>query len=842
MALRQWRSPARHLGVYMTSITVGVASLVALHSFRDDVARSIASQNRTLLGSDLRISGDRPAPAAVGGIVDSLVAEGATVARVVGTLSMALAEQSGRTRLVQLRGVEPGFPFYGEVITDPPGQWSLISGRRALVDPGALAQLGIEAGDTMVLAGVRFAVVGTVGGLPTDIGLQVATGPRVFLARDQLEATGLLGRGSLSRHHLYLRIQDGDRAASVMRERYGDVFRSTGFTLRSAEQHARTLTGAADTIAEYVGLMGLAALILGGVGVGSAVHVFVQGRATDVAVLRCLGATRRQVFHVYLLQAAGMGVLGSLGGVVLGLVIQRFLPLLVRDVLPVELRTHVSLGSIAVGFAVGVVIAFLFALLPMLSLRRIPPLGALRQVARISGERDPMRPLVIGGIASAVVLLAVAEAPNAWTGLILAGGLTVVALGLWVVAIALTWASRRLVPHRLPFPVRQGVRNLFRPGNQTVTVTLALGFGVLVVGVILQLRANLIRELTLIEGVGGPNVLVFDVQPDQEPGVGSLVSRYAEAPPASAPLVTARIHALGDRTAADLLADTGRSEGPERWTLGRQYRNTYRAQLKESEAVVAGRWWDPGVSRGEDGLPRISVEAGLAASLQLSLGDVVTWSVAGNLLRTRVANLRQVDWGDFDANFFVVFEPGVLETLPQSHIMLARVTTSQLRAELQEVLVRRYPNVSVLDLNTVRMAIESVLSRLAAAVRILAALAVATGVLVMLGSVVAAQDQRRREGVLLRTLGARGGQVQGALVSEYVALGTLASLAGGALALPASWVLTVSLLELRYVPAVGSALVLWGGVVGMVVLAGVASVGWRSTAGGPLRVLRALAE
>ena len=836
MALREWRPTLRRLGVYMTSITVGVAALVALHSFREDVVRSIHAENRSLLGADIRLGANRALPDSVTAIIDSLVAGGADASRVTGLISMALADESGRTRLVQLRGVEAGFPYYGTVTTDPPGLWGRLAGRRAaLVDPAVMAQLDVGVGDTLRLGTVGFEVAGSVDGLPTDIGFQTATGPRVFVGRGQLDATGLLGLGSLSRHNVYLRLPAGVDPDAV-EEAHEDVLRATRVSFRTPEEHARSLTRSADFLADFLGLVGLAALLLGGVGVGSAVNVFVRGKLTSIAVLRCVGATRRQVFATYLLQSVWMGFLGSLLGVAAGLVVQRFLPLLIRDVLPVEVASSVSPESVAFGLFLGTWVAFIFALLPLLEVRKISPLQALRQVAEAAPPRDPARIAAVAALGATVLALTLFEAPSPETGLAFAGGLAAVTGILWCVALGLARGTRRFFPRRAGYTVRQGVANLFRPGNQTVAVTLALGFGVLVVGVIVQLQRNLVRELSLDQGPNGANMLLFDLQPEQEPAVGELLAGYSEGEPEIAPMVTARVAGVNGRPVAEILADSADEERPERWTLRREYRNTYRAEVKDSEVIVAGEWWGGGGPR-EGALPRISVEEELADDLRVGVGDRITWLVAGREVATVVGNLRSVDWAGFDTNFFVVFEPGVLEDAPRTSIILASVHGEDARMRFQENLVRRFPNVSVLDLVTIRAAVEAILSRVVAAIRVLAGLCAAAGLVVMAGSIASTRAQRRREGALLRTLGARFAQIRRILLSEYVALGALAGLAGGLLALVASWLLTARVFGLTYVPATDAALWLWLAVVALTVLTGV--VGGRgSSRSAPLQILR----
>lgn len=864
MASREWRFTLRRLGVYMTSITVGVAALVALHSFRDDVVRSIEAENLSLLGADARFSAGRPLPDSVLAIVDSLTTLGAATARSTNLVSMALAEESGLTRLVQLRGVDADFPFYGDVTTDPPGLWGTLDAPPpdgqappserpssespdgpswlppALVDPALLAQLDTRTGGVLTLGTAQFRVAGTVDGLPTDVGLQTATGSRVFVARERLAATGLLARGSLSRHYLYLRLPPGVDPDEV-EDAHDETLRATGVSLRTPTEHARSLTRSADFLEDFLALVGLAALMLGGVGVGSAVSVYVRGRLDAVALLRCVGATRRQVFSTYLLQAAVMGLLGSAAGVAAGLVVQRFLPRLIRDVLPVDVTPAVSLGSASFGLLLGVWVAVVFALLPLLGVRKVSPLQALRHVAEPPRGRDPARWAAVGATGATVLALTMLEAPSPPAGLAFAVGLGVVACTLWLVAWGLAWAVRRFFPKRAGYTLRQGVANLFRPGNQTVAVTLALGFGVLVVGIIVQLQRTLARELSLDAGPNAFNLIVFDVQPDQEDGVSALLAEWADGEPEPVPVVTMRLASVKGETVADLLADSARDARPPRWVLRQEYRATYRADLQENEEVLAGRWWDGGAPP-PDGPPRASLEEDFAEDLGVQVGDTVTWTVGGAEQPTVVSSLRAVEWAGFDDNFLVVFEPGAaVASLPRTTVVLANVPRPDDRAAFQRAMVRGFPNAWMLDLFTLRSTVEAILSRVLAAIRILAGLCTVAGLVVMAGSMASTRAQRRLEGALLRTLGARFGQVRRILLVEYAALGTLAALAGGVLSLGASWLLATRLFDVSYQPATGAALLLWLAVVTLAVAAGVAS-GRAPTRTGPLPLLRAATD
>ena len=840
LALREGRRALDRIGVFMASITLGVGALVTIHSFKSDVTRSVRDEAQSLLGADVRLSANRPFPDSITRIVDSLTQAGARAASVTTALTMVTAPRTDAIRLLQLRGIEGDYPFYGRVSTLPAESWgALREPGKVLVDPGVLTQLGIGVGDSLLIGNARFAVAATVEDLPTDLGLRTAVGPRVHLSRRGLESAGLLGFGSLARYELFLTMPDeGEQGA--LRERYDAVFDWTGVRFTTAEAEAGDLTEAVDWLGRYLGLVGLAALLLGGVGVASAVHVFVKERLSTVAVLRCLGARQGDVFLAYLLQIAALGLLGSAAGALLGVLAQSALPRLLAGVLPVDVATSPKPGSALAGVAVGSWVAVLFALAPLLTVRDVPPLSALRRDFEPARRLDWTRAAVWAGLLATVVVLAMREAPEPDEGLVFAGGVAAAAVLLWLTAWLLMAVTRAVFPARAPYPLRQGVANLFRPRNQTVPVTLALGFGAFVVGTVLQVQSAIGRELDVGAESERPNLILFDVQPDQTAGVLALLPGFLADAVEVAPLVPARIARLNGRAVGELLSDTT-DEGPDRWALRREYRNTFRDRLTESEELVAGRWFDALPPRAPGAPARVSVEADLAEALDVVVGDTVVWDVAGLEIPSVVSSLRFVDWGQFTTNFFVVFEPGVLEEAPYTDVVLARVPDAKGRALLQRQLVGTYPNVSVLDVERVQEALGAILGKVDRAVRFLAGACALAGLLVLVGALSTSRYQRVREGALLRTLGAQRRHVAGMLLTEYAALGTVATLAGLLLAVGASAWVVAETLDLDYAVDLPSLLQVWMGVTALTVgMGGLASRPVLRRP--PLQVLRETAE
>lgn len=820
LAWRESRHGLRRVGVYMASITLGVAALVSIHSFRDDVARSVQDEAEELMGANARFSDDKPFTPVTEGILDSLRRAGAGVARVTTATSMVLAPSSGTVRLLQVRAVDEGYPFYGEVTTTPAGRWGAhLEPGVALVDPAVLSQLGVEVGDTIVVGRSALEIAGTVDDLATDFAFQTAIGPRVHVSQRTLDESGLIGFGSLARYRAFVRLPDEAQRLAV-RERYRDVLREAGVGYRLAEEEARDISNGVRFLGRFLSLVGLAALLLGGVGVASAIHVYVREKRPGIAVLRCLGAGQATAFLAYLVQAAMLGLLGAAGGVVVGLGLQRVMPFVLAGVLPVDVTTRLSPTSVAAGLAIGVWVAVVFALIPLLQVRDVPPLAALRQdFEPRRRRRDPARIVAYALLAGSVLLLCALEAPEVDIGLGFAAGLAAAGGTIAAVGWALMRVTRRLFPARASYPIRQGVSNLFRPQNQTISVTLALGLGAFVIGTIVEVEGSIRDDLTLSFGTGQPNVLLFDVQTDQLDGVRALLPEGARGSAQVSPLVTSRIASINGRTAAELREGEDREARPEGWALRREYRNTYRAELGGAEEMVEGTWWDEddGAARG---MARLSLEVGVAESLRVGLGDTIVWDVGGVEVPSRVTSLRAVDWNRLEPNFFAVLEPGFLDDAPQNIVVLARVEGAQERARLQRDLVGAFPNVSALDFSRVQEAIDSVLSRVRQAVGFLGAFSALAGVLVLLGALATSRVQRLREGALLKTLGARRRQVLTVLMTEYLALGSLATASGLLLAIAAGALIVPGLFDMTYTVRFASLGAIWAAVVGLTVAVG----------------------
>lgn len=787
MAARELRAAPRRLFQLMGTVAVGVAALVAINSFTDNLRDSVRQQARTLLGADLSlVTRESPSPR-VKALLGTL-SRGATVARVTSFAGMAYVPRTAGTRLVQVAAISGGYPFYGEIRTEPRKAWSeLQSGRHIIVDPSLLTALGARIGDTVALGEGRFVITGTIESAPSQVGFRFAFGPRIYIPAGYLGETGLLGFGARVQYEIFLKLPPSV-SAQELAARYRARLGPERVRLRTVADDQRNLNDVLARLTGYLGLVALMALLLGGIGVASAVLVFLRQRSESIAVLRCLGATGGRIFAIYLVEAAAVGLAGSLAGALMGVAVQRLLPGLLAGLIPLDVVTAISWSAVGLGIAIGLWVALTFTLLPLLGIRRISPLAALRRP--YESERSP-RDLWWGlaslMLAASIVVLAVYQVRSWRQGAIFAGGVALTLLTLWGASWALIRVMRRSLPTGWPYVWRQGLANLHRPANQTATLVLAIGFGAFLLGTLYLVQHNLLRQLRLTGGSARPNLVLFDIQPDQLTAVGRALHEADLPMIGPTPIVPMRLHSVKGRPVTQLLAaDSGSAEGlSNAWALRREYRSTYRDSVVATERVVAGKW-----SRTKASSPaRISVEQDVARELRVGIGDEIVWDVQGITLPSRVTSLREVDWARFEPNFFVVFAPGVLESAPQTWVTLTRIVSPADRGQFQRRLAEQFPNVSTLDLSLLQEALERLVDRVALAIRFMALFSLGVGTLVLVGALATSRFQRIREGALLRTLGATRAQIFRVVLAEYLSLGLLASAVALVLAAAAAWAL-----------------------------------------------------
>lgn len=785
MAWRDSRASRKRLLLFSLSIVLGIAALVAIGSFTTNLQTAIDGQAKGLLGADLAVESRTALTPEAQQFLDGL---GGEQSREIMFASMVVFPSAGgQTRLISLRALEGGYPFYGEFLTQPSGAAArLAAGEQvAILETGLITQYGLSVGDPIRVGQQTFTIAAALENVPGESAAIAQLSPRVYIPLSRLPETGLLGPGSLVRYKTYFKFGpevNAELLVTEMRSRFREL--RLGFD--TVEERKEDLGEALQNVYAFLSLVGFVALFLGAIGVASAIHVYVRQKIATVAVLRCLGASAWRSFAVYLVQGIGIGFVGSILGAALGVAVQLALPALVQGLLPFDVDFTVAWGAVLKGAAAGLVICVLFTLLPLLAIRRVSPLVAIRSsFAENMDRRDPLRWALYALIVGAVTAFALAQTTRWEHGL---GFVAMLALSFGVLtglARLVALSARRFFPKSAPYVWRQGVANLYRPNNRTVLLLLALGLGTFLIVTLALTRATLVAQIENTGGESRPNLLFFDIQDDQIGPLERILGEQSTPMVAKAPIVTMKVRSLKGRTVEEILKDNT-SRLPS-WTLRREYRSTYRGQLAGTETLLEGTFTGR-VEPGVEVVP-ISMEVGLARDMQLKLGDELEFDVQGVPLKTRLTSIREVEWRRMEPNFFVLFPEGALEAAPKFFVAATRVATPADSARVQRAVVAEIPNVSAIDLALILQTLDSVFSKIQFVVQFMALFTVATGVIVLAGAVMSGRFQRLRETVLLRTLGANRRQLVQIQLVEYAILGLLAALVGCGLALLANWLL-----------------------------------------------------
>jgi len=782
MAWRDSRGDRRRLLLAISAITVGLAALVSITSFGANVREAVRNQAKILLGADLVLSGRQP-------FTPETEAEIATIggeqSREVRCNSMAYFPRTAGTRLVQVRALAGGFPYYGALETDPPeAARTFADGPNALVDDSLLYQFNVAIGDTIKLGAFSFTIVGRLQKIPGEAGAASLIGPRVYIPLTYLPQTSLIQEGSLVTYRVYFKLRaetDPDRLLDSLQPHL-NAHRLEGETV---QKRAASVGKMMDNLSRFLHLTGFIALLLGGVGVASAIHVYITEKIATVALLRCLGARAPHTFAIYAVQATALGVGGAVLGALFGVGIQQVFPRLLQDFLPVRIETAISWSALGQSLAVGFGIVLLFTALPLLAIRQISPLQALRSsyTEPAQRSRDPLQWLVVFLLVLSIITFALLHTER-WTyGLWFCLALGGAFLTLMGAAKSLVHLARAYVPQSWPYVWRQGLANLHRPRNQTLMLIFVLGLGAFLLLTLQLVQQTLVRQVSRGQDAHQSNLILFDIQTDQREAVLDLVRSFSLPVPQEAAMVTMRLSAVNGKNVEDLYNDP-RQEIAD-WALRHEYRATYRDHLIDTETVMAGTW--QGKTTSNSATPLISLEAEVARALGVTVGDALVFDVQGVPITTTIHSIRKVDWQQVKPNFFVVFPLGVLEAAPQTHLLVTRTPSSAVSAAVQRAVVQQFPNVSALDLTSVLHTLDTLLGRIAFAIRFMALFSIATGILVLINAVLTSRQQRIRESVLLRTLGASRGQIRRILLVEYLFLGGFAVSSGTVLAIIASW-------------------------------------------------------
>ncbi|MCH6201753.1 ABC transporter permease [Aquiflexum sp. LQ15W] len=812
MAFRDFRKNFSRLLLFVSSMVVGIAALVGISSFGENLKKGIDQQSKELVGADLVLENNKPLGLQP---TDSLAI---ATAEEINFASMVAFPSTGASRLTQVRALEGDFPFYGKLETIPAEAEASFrkGGKRALVEKLLMAQFNAVIGDSIKVGNLSFYIEGELQKVPGQTGITATVAPAVYIPMEYVEATGLIQYGSRLEYVRYYQLDDLTNPDDVVKK-YEEQWEEEKVDADTIEDRKRQTGRSFQNLSNFLSLVAFIALLLGCVGVASAVNVFVKEKLASVAVLRCLGVSAWTAMKIYLVQIVVMGLAGALFGSLLGSLLQFILPAVFADFLPVDVAIALSWKSVGFGVITGLLVSILFALLPLLKIRKVSPMATLRpEEGETKINKDPLRWAVVFGILLFVFGFSF-YLLNGWKQALGFTGFVVFAfLILWTVAIGIMWLIRKFLPISLQYPIRQSLANLYRPNNQTVSLIATIGLGTAMISTLFFVQNQLLDEAKFADKKDQPNMLLFDIQTHQVEAVADKIRSKDLPIMQQVPIVTMGLESINGLTKKgnDTLPE---EEKRSRGLYNREFRVTYRDTLISSERLLSGdlrKVTNPGDS------VFVSFDQGYAMRTGINLGDEIIFNVQGRPIKTYVGSFRDVKFNQVLTNFLVLFPENVLNNAPKFHVLITKTKNDRQAADVQSEIVREFPNISVINLGAIVETLEEILGKISFVIQFMAFFSIITGILVLISSLIISKYQRMRESILLRTLGADSGLVSKINTLEYFFLGSLASLSGILLSFLATWLLSEFVFELPFRGAYKEALVVYVAITALTILLG----------------------
>lgn len=816
MAWRDSRKNTGRLLLFTGSILLGIAALVAINSFSYNLKNQIDLESKELLGADLEVQSRQPIPDEIYSLFDSLDLE---LSREISFASMIYFPKSDGTRLVSIRALEVGFPFYGELGTLPANaQTQIDEGQNTLIDKSLMLQYGASVGEIVKVGTLQFKIAGEVISIPGQTALMSGVAPPVFIPYKLVNETGLLKKGSRINYRAHIKYPD-QFDEKTFKEIIKPRLEKADLRYTDVAERKKDIGEGYSSLAGFLNLTAFVALLLGCIGVASSAQIYIKGKVNSIAVLRCLGATGNQAMWIYLIQIAFMSLIGSVAGAILGSASQFLLPGLFNDFLPFEVSLSISWASVFQGVGLGVLIAILFAMSPLLDIKKISPLKVLR--ASYEAEKAKGHVYVVALLILVLIYLFTAAQLKSWWGAFVFTIGLVIAFGLLSGLAKLTmWLIRKYFPVKRSMIFRQSLSNLYRPNNQTAVLIVSIGLGTALIATLLLSQDMLLNKIEFSSKTNNrPNMVLFDIQDDQIDSLKKFTEDLEVSAVGSVPIVNMRLHTIRGMSVEDVKADT--SLGISDRIVNREYRVTYRDSLIDSETLIKGSWQERVENQGDSIF--ISLADNIAEDMLAEIGDPIAFNVQGAIIQTYVGSIREVDWQRIQTNFLVVFPEGVLEEAPKFHVLLARYDSLPQSASYQNQVINKFPNISIIDLSLVIETIDQIISRVSFVIRFMAFLSILTGLIVLIGSIMLSKFQRIRESVLLRTLGANKFQILSINALEFFFLGSLASLSGILIALVSSWVLSWYSFDTIFAPQFAALAFVYIIITGITVLIGLSN-------------------
>ncbi|MGV8937505.1 MAG: ABC transporter permease [Allorhizobium sp.] len=792
LALREMRGGLGGFYIFLACIALGTGAIAAVNSISQSITDSITTQGKSILAGDIRFElNNREATTAELAYLTRL----GDVAVNTNLRSMARRADGSDQSLVEVKAVDAAYPLYGTFAAEPALPLAQLLEKKgdafgAVAAPLLLDRLGLVLGDEILIGNAKIRVTGTIVNEPDAISEGFGLAPRLLTSREALQATGLIQTGSLVETAYKIRFSDNNlKVADVAKAVQADL-PNAGWSVRTSERAAPSLSESINRFSQFLTLVGLTALIVGGVGVANAVRAFLDSKRTVIATLKCLGAPASVVVMVYLFQIAMIALVGVLAGLAIGAIAPMIAAQYLVRILPVSTSLSLYPGALGLAALFGVLTALAFAILPLGHTRQVPATALFREQG-FDRRGLPSWPYVLATVLTmaALAALAVVTAHDRYLAIIFLAAMAAAFIVLRLVAVLIAFLAR----HSPRFPsaaLRLAIANIHRPGALTPSVTLSLGLGLALLVTLSLIDGNMRRELTGNIPERAPNFFFVDIQKTDLDGFKTVVhSLSPDGKIAETPMLRGRILAFNG-------VDVTKMEVPAagRWVLRGDRGITYAQTLPENASLVEGQWW----ANDYDGEPLVSFSAQEAKELGLKVGDTVSVNVLGRTITAKIANLRKVEWESMSLNFVMVFSPNTFAGAP--HAWLATLTdpaaTAAQEAAILKSVTNAYPTITSVRVKDALDIINGLVAQLATAIRAAAAIALVSSVLVLSGALAAGNRARTHDAVILKTLGATRAMLIRAFAFEYLILGLVtalfALLAGGV----ASWFVVSQIMNL----------------------------------------------
>jgi putative ABC transport system permease protein len=799
-ALRELRGGLRGFYVFIACIALGVMTIAGVGSVAASLGEGLAREGRTLLGGDVAFSlfqrEAKPDEIAF------LRSRGDV--SVIATMRGMARAGDGRLALVEIKAVDSSYPMLGDVALEPKLTMADLLAERdgafgAAVDSTLLARLDLKLGDRLQVGNATFQIRSVDNAEPDKLAGGLGFGPRFLVSEAALRATQLLQPGSLVRWTYRVRLLDKDRSATRLSDDARNALPHAGWEIRTRDSASPQLERTINRFTQFLTLVGLAALLVGGVGVANAVKSHIDRRRDVVATFKAVGATGRDVFVIYLTQVIVLALIGS----VLGLAIGAALPFIIVDVfgklLPLPVVPSLHVDELALSLVYGLLTALAFGLWPLGSVHDVPVAALFREAVASRWHRPRWRYLAAMAVVIALLIAVIVGLAydKRVASVFVASSIAVFAL-LRGIAGLLMQLARHLPRTRLTM-LRLAIANIYRPGALTPTVVMSLGLGLAVLVTITQIDGNLRRQFLAALPDRAPSFYFIDIPAGDADRFSAFLKQTAPGSTVEeVPMLRGRIVAARGVQAEDLKPSTD-----SEWVLQSDRGLTATGEIPKGSKIVEGKWWGPDY----DGPPLISIEKKIADGLKLGIGDEIVVNVLGRDIPARIGNMRTIDWQGLGINFVLVFSPNTFKGAPHTHI--ATLTEAHPDAAGDAAIIKSvadaFPMVTTVRVREALETIGTVITNLVLAIRGASAITLISAMLVLGGALAAGHRHRVYDAVILKTLGATRARLLGAYGLEYLMIGLATAVFGVIAGSVAAWLIVTRLMTLSFVWQAGSA-------------------------------------